>query len=58
MNKKPVKLRKVTMMNKDTIVKLQEDQLNKVKGGKGKEIEQDTEKSMSCFITTCAYCCE
>ncbi|SIS62604.1 hypothetical protein SAMN05421768_11525 [Chryseobacterium joostei] len=58
MSNKPVKLGKVAMINKDTIVKLQEDQLNKVKGGKAKEIEQDIAKSLSCFATSCNYPCE
>jgi len=58
MNKKPVKLGRVAMINKDTIVKLQEDQLNKVKGGKAIKIDQDMEKSLSCFATSCNYPCE
>ncbi|MGU3377590.1 class I lanthipeptide [Chryseobacterium sp. M5A1_1a] len=58
MNKKPVKLEKAAIINKDTIAKLQDDQLNKLKGGKGKQIDQDTEKSLSCIATSCNYPCE
>ncbi|WP_164464105.1 class I lanthipeptide [Chryseobacterium sp. G0186] len=58
MNKKSVKLGKGAIINKDLIVKLQEDQLNKLKGGKEKVIDQDTPKSLSCIATSCNYPCE
>ncbi|WP_350029954.1 class I lanthipeptide, partial [Chryseobacterium sp.] len=40
MNNKSVKLGKSVTLNKDAVTKLQEDQLNKVKGGI-KDIDQD-----------------
>ncbi|MGU3377589.1 class I lanthipeptide [Chryseobacterium sp. M5A1_1a] len=58
MSNKSVKLGKGTIINKDLIAKLQDDQLNKLKGGKEKVIDQDTPKSISCFATSCPYPCE
>ncbi|MGE8434679.1 MULTISPECIES: class I lanthipeptide [Chryseobacterium] len=59
MKKKQVKLGKSVILNKDAVTKLQEDQLNKVKGGI-KSIDQDIQEgiSISCFNTSCPYPCE
>jgi hypothetical protein len=62
MNKKAVKLRKDIKLNKDAVTKLQEDQLNKIKGGiKGYEGVTDVSptidtKSLSCIGNTCNMC--
>ncbi|MFP3835563.1 class I lanthipeptide [Chryseobacterium sp. SIMBA_028] len=56
MSNKSVKLRKDVILNKDGVTKLQEDQLNKVKGGqKGAgEIDQDLDGgSVSCVCLSC-----
>ncbi|WP_423775443.1 class I lanthipeptide, partial [Chryseobacterium joostei] len=43
--------------NKDAVTKLQEDQLNKVKGGqKVGDMDQDLEGSFSCGIGSCNGC--
>ncbi|WP_165826584.1 class I lanthipeptide [Chryseobacterium oncorhynchi] len=57
MNNKSVKLGKSVTLNKDAITKLQEDQLNKVKGGI-KEADQDLEEglSISCWKGSCNGC--
>lgn len=58
MDKKSVKLRKGATLNKDSVTKLQEDQLNKLKGGAndvsqpGKELSG----SLSCIAWTCNAC--
>ncbi|HCM34188.1 MULTISPECIES: class I lanthipeptide [Chryseobacterium] len=58
MSNKSVKLRKEVALNKDAVTKLQEDQLNKVKGGKKVgEIDQDLGGgSLSCINMTCNSC--
>ncbi|WP_164464104.1 class I lanthipeptide [Chryseobacterium sp. G0186] len=57
MSNKSVKLQKEVTLNKDAVTKLQEDQLNKVKGGKKiGGIDQDLEGSMSCINMTCNSC--
>ncbi|MGE8434674.1 class I lanthipeptide [Chryseobacterium joostei] len=57
MNNKSVKLGKEVTLNKDAVTKLQEDQLNKVKGGI-KEVDQDLQEgiSISCFRGSCNDC--
>ena len=57
MNNKSVKLGKSVTLNKDAVTKLQEDQLNKVKGGI-KEADQDLEEglSISCWKGSCNGC--
>ena len=57
MNNKSVKLGKSVMLNKDAVTKLQEDQLNKVKGGI-KSIDSDMEEgiSLSCLRDSCSPC--
>ncbi|WP_164464102.1 class I lanthipeptide [Chryseobacterium sp. G0186] len=57
MSNKSVKLGKEVTLNKDAVTKLQEDQLNKLKGGKKVgDMDQDLEGSFSCFHITCNYC--
>ncbi|SIS62619.1 hypothetical protein SAMN05421768_11526 [Chryseobacterium joostei] len=57
MSNKSVKLRKDVILNKDAVTKLQEDQLNMVKGGKKVgDINQDLEGSLSCINMTCNSC--
>ncbi|WP_165826582.1 class I lanthipeptide [Chryseobacterium oncorhynchi] len=57
MNNKTVKLGKSVTLNKDAVTKLQEDQLNKVKGGT-KSIDQDMQEgiSLSCWEKSCNGC--
>jgi hypothetical protein len=59
MDKKSVKLGKNVTLNKDAVTKLQEDQLNKVKGGI-KGIQQPGDKeldgSFSCLGVSCNGC--
>ncbi|WP_165826587.1 class I lanthipeptide [Chryseobacterium oncorhynchi] len=57
MNNKSVKLGKEVTLNKDAVTKLQEDQLNKVKGGI-KSIDQDQLEgiSLSCGKGSCNPC--
>ncbi|WP_284463651.1 class I lanthipeptide [Chryseobacterium sp.] len=57
MSNKSVKLGKSVTLNKDAVTKLQEDQLNKVKGGI-KEVDQDLQEgiSISCFRGSCNDC--
>ncbi|MGE8434675.1 class I lanthipeptide [Chryseobacterium joostei] len=57
MSNKSVKLGKEVTLNKDAVTKLQEDQLNKVKGGI-KEVDQDLQEgiSISCFRGSCNDC--
>ncbi|AZA80390.1 hypothetical protein EG347_22820 (plasmid) [Chryseobacterium sp. G0186] len=62
MSKKSVKLGRNTTLNKDAITKLQEDQLNKLKGGlKGSGSSLDISptidtESISCIGNTCNRC--
>ncbi|WP_410575889.1 class I lanthipeptide, partial [Bacillus sp. SIMBA_006] len=58
MSNKSVKLGKEVTLNKDAVTKLQEDQLNKVKGGqKVGGIDQDLEGgSWSCVGLSCNGC--
>ncbi|MFP3835640.1 class I lanthipeptide [Chryseobacterium sp. SIMBA_028] len=57
MSNKSVKLGKEVTLNKDAVTKLQEDQLNKVKGGKKVGgIDQDLEGSFSCVGASCNGC--
>ncbi|WP_276878202.1 class I lanthipeptide [Chryseobacterium joostei] len=57
MSNKSVKLGKEVTLNKDAVTKLQEDQLNKVKGGqKVGDMDQDLEGSFSCGIGSCNGC--
>ncbi|MGU3377614.1 class I lanthipeptide [Chryseobacterium sp. M5A1_1a] len=58
MNNKSVKLGKEVTLNKDAVTKLQEDQLNKVKGGKKVgDMDQDLEGgSFSCVAASCNGC--
>ncbi|AZA80386.1 hypothetical protein EG347_22800 (plasmid) [Chryseobacterium sp. G0186] len=58
MNNKSVKLGKEVTLNKDAVTKLQEDQLNKVKGGKKVgDMDQDLEGgSWSCVGLSCNGC--
>ncbi|MGU3377612.1 class I lanthipeptide [Chryseobacterium sp. M5A1_1a] len=58
MNNKSVKLGKEVNLNKDAVTKLQEDQLNKVKGGKKVgDMDQDLEGgSWSCVGASCNFC--
>lgn len=57
MKKKPVKLGKEATLNKEAVTKLQEDHLNKVKGGT-KSIDDDLQEglSLSCLYLTCNSC--
>ncbi|PWN59167.1 class I lanthipeptide [Chryseobacterium oncorhynchi] len=57
MNNKSVKLGKEAILNKDAVTKLQEDHLNKVKGGI-KSIDSDIQEgiSLSCLYLTCNSC--
>ncbi|WP_165826583.1 class I lanthipeptide [Chryseobacterium oncorhynchi] len=57
MNNKSVKLGKSVTLNKDAVTKLQEDQLNKVKGGT-KSVDQDMQEgiSLSCWEGSCNGC--
>ncbi|WP_165826581.1 class I lanthipeptide [Chryseobacterium oncorhynchi] len=57
MSKNQVKLGKSVTLNKDAVTKLQEDQLNKVKGGI-KSIDQDMQEgiSLSCLRVSCNPC--
>lgn len=57
MSNKSVKLGKEVRLNKDAVTKLQEDHLNKVKGGI-KSIDSDMQEglSLSCLHTTCNTC--
>ena len=57
MSKNQVKLGKEVTLNKDAVTKLQEDQLNKVKGGI-KSIDQDQLEgiSLSCLERSCNPC--
>ncbi|WP_165826586.1 class I lanthipeptide [Chryseobacterium oncorhynchi] len=56
MSNKSVKLGKEVTLNKDAVTKLQEDQLNKVKGG-AKAPDQDMEGlSLSCWEGSCNGC--
>jgi len=63
--KKQPKLGKRVILNKDTIIRLQEDQLNKLKGGikdgqvpqTRPTIDQDPEEtSVSCQMNSCNKC--
>lgn len=62
MNNKSVKLGKDVTLNKDAVTKLQEDHLNKIKGGnKGKDAINDNyptidTNSISCMANTCNRC--
>ena len=57
MSNKSVKLGKEVTLNKDAVTKLQEDQLNKVKGGqKVGDMDQDLEGSFSCVGVSCNGC--
>ncbi|MFP3835586.1 class I lanthipeptide [Chryseobacterium sp. SIMBA_028] len=57
MSNKSVKLGKEVTLNKDAVTKLQEDQLNKVKGGqKVGEIGHELEGSFSCIGGSCNFC--
>ncbi|SIS62224.1 hypothetical protein SAMN05421768_1151 [Chryseobacterium joostei] len=58
MSNKSVKLGKSVTLNKDAVTKLQEDQLNKVKGGVKEvgEIGHDLEGSWSCVGLSCNVC--
>ena len=58
MSNKSVKLGKEVTLNKDAVTKLQEDQLNKVKGGIKEVggIDQDLEGSFSCVGVSCNGC--
>ncbi|MGU3377613.1 class I lanthipeptide [Chryseobacterium sp. M5A1_1a] len=57
MSNKSVKLGKEVTLNKDAVTKLQEDQLNKVKGGKKVgEIGNELEGSFSCVGLSCNGC--
>ncbi|WP_164464100.1 class I lanthipeptide [Chryseobacterium sp. G0186] len=57
MSNKSVKLGKEVTLNKDAVTKLQEDQLNKVKGGKKVgDMDQDLEGSFSCVGLSCNGC--
>jgi len=49
MSNKQVKLEKKVTLHKDTITKLQETELNKLKGGTGLK-EQETDVTLSCLI--------
>jgi len=55
MSKNQVKLGKDVTLNKDSVAKLQEDQLNKVKGGI-KDNEELEGLSLSCIKHTCNIC--
>ncbi|WP_123838424.1 class I lanthipeptide [Chryseobacterium oncorhynchi] len=57
MKKSQVKLGKEARLNKEAVTKLQEDHLNKVKGGI-KSIDSDIQEgiSLSCLHTTCNTC--
>ncbi|AZA80382.1 hypothetical protein EG347_22780 (plasmid) [Chryseobacterium sp. G0186] len=58
MNNKSVKLGKEVTLSKDAVTKLQEDQLNKVKGGKNVgDADQSLEGgSWSCIGASCNFC--
>ncbi|MGU3377616.1 class I lanthipeptide, partial [Chryseobacterium sp. M5A1_1a] len=54
---KSVKLGKEVTLNKDAVTKLQEDQLNKVKGGKKGDTDLGLEGgSWSCVGASCNGC--
>ncbi|WP_284463650.1 class I lanthipeptide [Chryseobacterium sp.] len=58
MSNKSVKLGKEVTLNKDAVTKLQEDQLNKVKGGIKDAADQDMQEglSISCWEVSCNNC--
>ncbi|MGU3377615.1 class I lanthipeptide [Chryseobacterium sp. M5A1_1a] len=57
MSNKSVKLGKEVTLNKDAVTKLQEDQLNKVKGGKKGDMDLGLEGgSFSCVGASCNGC--
>ncbi|MGU3377593.1 class I lanthipeptide [Chryseobacterium sp. M5A1_1a] len=51
MSNKHVKLEKKVSLNKDTITRLQETELNKLKGGIGFKEQQDA--TLSCLMHSC-----
>ncbi|HCM34185.1 class I lanthipeptide [Chryseobacterium sp.] len=52
MGNKQVKLEKKVTLHKDTITKLQETELNKLKGGTGFK-EQKMDVTLSCLMHSC-----
>ncbi|WP_228428257.1 class I lanthipeptide, partial [Chryseobacterium oncorhynchi] len=56
MSKNQVKLGKEVTLNKDAVTKLQEDQLNKVKGGIKSIDDQFEGISLSCLEVSCNPC--
>lgn len=52
MSKKQVKLEKKVILTKDTITRLQETELNKLKGGTGSR-EQEMDATLSCLMHSC-----